>query len=57
MILFFKEEYDIILERYKLSSFKYMGHLETKENPSSVYWQPSERDYSKLTEKLRMQKM
>lgn len=41
----------------KLSAFKYMGLLQTVENPPAVYWQLSERDYSKLTERLNRQKL
>lgn len=48
-------------QEYRLSSFKYMGLLrdpDPNEPPSpSTYWRLSENDYSKLTEKLRLQKM
>lgn len=42
---------------YNPSAFKYMGHLQTVDDSPAVYWQPSERDYSKLTEKLKGQKL
>lgn len=41
----------------ELSVFKYMGLLQTVEDPPAVYWQPSDRDYSKLTKKLKVQKL
>ena len=48
-------------QKYKLSNFKYMGLLR-KPNPNeppppSTYWNLGENDYSKLTEKLKRQKM
>lgn len=47
--------------RHKLSSFKYMRVLREPDpnepQPPSTYWKPSVRDYSKLTAKLKEQRM
>lgn len=50
-------------EEYKLSNFKYMGFKSPEEKAleemekETVYWRPSPRDYSELTEKLRLQRL
>lgn len=44
--------------RYKPSAFKYMGLFKTCKKPEPTqYWKTSERDYSRLTEKLKAQRM